>query len=137
MLDYVLALRGKAHEGITCLETAVRLNPLHPAWYHGDLAIAHHIAGNHAEAIACIHRLPASTPWRETRLAACHAVLGDAAATARHLDRAEAMSPGWNAQAVVDRWAELEHDADRSYLPREVALALEMRRKWQERSRTP
>lgn len=137
MLGYVLALRGKAHEGITCLETAVRLNPLHPAWYHGDLAIAHHIAGNHAEAIACIHRLPASTPWRETRLAACHAVLGDAAATARHLDRAEAMSPGWNAQAVVDRWAELEHDADRSYLQREVALALEMRRQMQERSGTP
>lgn len=50
------------------------------------------------------------------------------AGAARHLDRAEALSPGWDAQAMVDSWAELEHDADRSYLQREVALALELRR---------
>ena len=128
MLGYVLSLRGKPHEGIACLDAAVRLNPLHPAWYHGDLAIAHHIAGNHAEAIACIQRLPATDSWKETRLAACHAALGDAVGAARHLDHAEALTPGWDAQAMTDSWAELEHGADRSYMQREVALALEMRR---------
>lgn len=128
MLGYVLTLRGKPHEGIACLNAAIRLNPLHPAWYHGDLAIAHHIAGNHAEAIACIQRLPAMDAWRETRLAACHAALGDAAGAARHLDRAEALSPGWDAQAIVDSWAELELSTDRSYMQREVALALGLRR---------
>ena len=128
MLGYVLTLRGKPHEGIACLNAAIRLNPLHPAWYHGDLAIAHHVAGNHAEAIACIQRLPALDAWKETRLAACHAALGDATAAARHLDRAEALSPGWDAQAMVDSWAELEHDADRSYLQREVAMALQLQR---------
>jgi TolB-like protein len=127
MLGYVLSLRGKPHAGIACLETAVRLNPLHPAWYNGDLAIAHHIAGNHAEAIACIQRLPATDSWKETRLAACYAALGDAVAAARHLDRAEALTPGWDAQARANTWAELEHTADRSYLQREVALALEVR----------
>lgn len=128
MLGYVLTLRGKPHEGIACLNAAIRLNPLHPAWYHGDLAIAHHVAGNHAETIACIQRLPALDAWKETRLAACHAALGDATAAARHLDRAEALSPGWDAQAMVDSWAELEHDADISYLQREVRLAVQLRR---------
>lgn len=135
MLGYVLALRGKPHEGIACLEAAIRLNPLHPGWYHGDLAIAHHIAGHHGQAIACIQRLPGTDAWKQTRLAACYAVLGDAAAATRHLDRAESLSPGWNAQSMVDSWAELEHDADRSYLQREVALAIELRRQWRERDR--
>jgi TolB-like protein/tetratricopeptide (TPR) repeat protein len=134
ILGYVLALRGKPDEGIACIKAAIRLNPLHPDWYHGDLAIAHHIAGNHAEAIACIHRLPTTNAWTETRLAACHAALGDAAGAARHLDRAEEKSPGWDAQSIVDRWAELEHGADRTYLQREVALALEMRQRWQRKS---
>ncbi|MBC2836852.1 winged helix-turn-helix domain-containing tetratricopeptide repeat protein [Paragemmobacter straminiformis] len=133
MLGYVLALRGKPHEGIDCLDAAVRLNPLHPGWYHGDLAIAHHIAGNHAQAIACIQRLPGTDAWKQTRLAACHAALGDAAAAARHLDRAEALSPGFDALSAVNSWAELEHDADRSYLQREVALALDLRRQWKSR----
>lgn len=129
MLGYVLTLRGKPHEGIACLKAAIRLNPLHPAWYHGDLAIAHHIAGDHAQAIACLQRLPALDAWKETRLAACHAALGDAIGAARHLDRAETLSPGWDAQAIVDSWAELEHNSDRSYLQREVAQALELRRR--------
>jgi TolB-like protein len=127
MLGYVLALRGKPQEGIALIEAAIRNNPLHPAWYHGDLAIAHHIAGNHAEAIACIQRLPATNAWTETRLAACCAALGDAAGAARHLDLAEAKSPGWDAQSIVDSWAELGRDSERSYLRREVALALQLR----------
>ncbi|WP_137113176.1 winged helix-turn-helix domain-containing tetratricopeptide repeat protein [Rhodobacter sp. SY28-1] len=129
MLGYVLTLRGKPHEGIACLNAAVQLNPLHPDWYHGDLAIAHHIAGDHAEAIACMQRLPLLDAWKETRLAACHAALGNSAAAARHLDRAEALTPGWDAQAMVDSWAELEHEGDRKYMQREVALALELRRR--------
>jgi tetratricopeptide (TPR) repeat protein len=129
MLGYVLTLRGKPHEGIAFLNAAIRLNPLHPDWYHGDLAIAHHIAGDHAEAIACIQRLPVLDAWKETRLAACEAALGNASGAARHLDRADALSPGWDAQAMVDSWAELEHNSDRSYLQREVALAIELRRR--------
>lgn len=127
MLGYVLALRGKPLEGIALIEAAMRGNPLHPDWYHGDLAIAHHIAGNHATAIACLQRLPVLNAWKHTRMAACHATLGDVAGTVRHLDLAEKQSPGWDAQAMVDGWSELEHEADRSYLKREVALALDLR----------
>lgn len=76
-----------------------------------------------------MQRLPVLDAWKETRLAACHAALGDAPGAARHLDRAEALTPGWDAQAIVDSWAELEHDADRNYLQREVALALALRRR--------
>lgn len=127
MLGYVLALRGKPTEGIALLEAATRSNPLHPDWYHGDLAIANHIAGNHAETIAYLQRLPVLNAWKETRLAACHAALGDAEGAARHLALAEAKSPGWDAQAMVNGWSELEHESDRSYLRREVALALQLR----------
>lgn len=133
MLGYVLALRDKPHEGITCIEVVISLNPQHPSWYAGDLAIARQIAGHHAQAIACIQRLPATGAWKETRLAACHAVQGDAAGAARHLDRAESVSPGWNAQSVVDSRAELEHDADRNHLQREVAVTIELRRQWRDR----
>jgi TolB-like protein/tetratricopeptide (TPR) repeat protein len=128
MLGYVLALRGRPHEGIACIEAAIRLNPLHPAWYHGDLAIANHIAGHHAEAIACLQRLPVIDAWRATRLAACHAALGNAEAAIRYLARAEELSPGWDALAEASGWDELEHGAHRDYLRREVALALDMRR---------
>ncbi len=127
MLGYVLALRGKPREGIAHLEAAVRSNPLHPDWYHGDLAIAHHIAGDHAKTISYLQRLPVLSAWKETRLAACYAALGDAERAARHLDRAEEKSPGWDAQAMVTGWSELEHESDRGYLRREVALALQLR----------
>lgn len=127
MLGFVMAMRGRPEEGLVWMESGTRLNPLHPDWYHSDIAMALHMSGRPAEAIAHIQCLPRLDPWKETRLAACHAALGDAEGAARHLDRAEALRPGWDAEAVVRNWAEIEHGADRSYFLDQVRLAVAMR----------
>lgn len=127
MLGFVQAMRGRPAEGLRWMEEGARLNPLHPDWYHADMAIALHMSGRPADAIARIQCLPRMNAWKETRLAACHAALGNAEAAALHLDRAETLQPGWDALAAVARWAELEHAADRSYLVEQIRLAVAMR----------
>lgn len=127
MLGFVQAMRGRPDEGLHWMEEGARLNPLHPDWYHADMAIALHMAGRHSEAIARMQCLPKMNPWKETRLAACYAALGDAEAAARHLDRAEELSPGWDALDAVLSWAEIEHAADRSYYVEQVRRAVAMR----------
>lgn len=129
MLGFVLAMRGKPEEGLVWMEGGARLNPLHPDWYHADMAIALHMAGRFAEAIARIESLPRMNPWKETRIAACHAAMGDAEKAALHLTRAEALSPGWDALREVESWAEIEHGADRRYLVEQVRLAVAMRKR--------
>ncbi|HSF63487.1 MAG TPA: winged helix-turn-helix domain-containing protein [Paracoccaceae bacterium] len=128
LLGYVVTLRGRPEEGIDLIEAAIRLNPLHPDWYNADMALALHQAGRHAEAIARLQCLPVLSAWRETRLAACHAALGDARGAARHLARAEALSPGWDAMAETRGWAELEHPADLQRYVAEVERALAIAR---------
>ena len=39
-MGYLLVLRGSAEEGIAWMDRAVRLNPLHPDWYHFDRSMA-------------------------------------------------------------------------------------------------
>lgn len=127
MLGYVMAMRGRPEDGLRWMEAGARLNPLYPDWYHSDMAIALHMAGRYAEAIARIQCLPKMNAWKETRLAACHAALGDAEGAARHLDRAEALTPGWDAEAAVRNWAEVENGADRRYFLDQIGLAVAMR----------
>lgn len=127
MLGFVQAMRGRPEDGLRWMEAGARLNPLHPDWYHADMAIALHMAGRYAEAISRIQCLPRLDPWKETRLAACHAALGNAIAAARHLERAESLSPGWDALAAVRNWAEIENGADRRYFLDQIRLALAMR----------
>ncbi len=129
MLGFVLTMRGKPEEGLDWMEGGARLNPLHPDWYHADMAIALHMAGRFVEAIERIECLPAMNPWKETRMAACYAAIGDAERAALHLGRAEALSPGWDALREVESWAEIEHGADRSYLVEQTRLAVEMRKR--------
>jgi adenylate cyclase len=62
----------------------MRLNPFHPErfWFH--LARAQFVARRYAEAIEALSRLSAPDAMHHALLAACHARLGDAAATASH-----------------------------------------------------
>lgn len=136
MLGYVQSMRGKVVQGLRWMEDAARLNPLHPDWYNADIAVALHMAGRPAEAISRMQCLPKLNPWKETRLAACHAALGDAEAAALHLDRADALSPGWDALGEVERWAEIEHVADREYYAEQVRLAVRMRAERDSRMRS-
>lgn len=127
ILGYVIAMRGRPEEGLIWMEAGARLNPLRPGWYHSDMAIALHMAGRPAEAIAHIQCLPVTGAWKETRLAACYALMGDGLGAARHLAKAERASPGWDALAEVTRWAATNSEADRSYFVEQIKLALSMR----------
>jgi hypothetical protein len=126
MFGYVLTMRGRAEEGIGWIEAAIRLNPLHPDWYHCDLGCAMQLAGHHAEAISQMLCLPVVTAWRHTRIAACCAALGDAEGARRHLAATLAKEPGWDAVDEAERWNELEHAEDHARFVADVAAAVRM-----------
>ncbi len=122
----VLAMRGRAQEGLPWIERARALNPLHPDWYHIDFGIIHQMLGNHAQALAHLRSLPPSSPFRLTRMAACEAMLGHAEAAAACLNEAERLAPGWDAVAeAADSDAELARDRERFVA--EVAQAVALR----------
>ena len=75
-MGFVLALRGRPVEALAWLDRAVRVNPIHPDWYNSDRGIALYVAGDYAEALASLSKVPNRTPWGMTRIAACHAQLG-------------------------------------------------------------
>ncbi len=109
LMGYLRTMRGAPAEGVDWLQRAVALNPLHPAWYNADLAVALHHAGRHREAIAQLQMVPRTSALRHTRLAGCHAALGDLGAAAHHIAEAKAAIPGWNPVEDFRRRVEVEH----------------------------
>lgn len=77
-LGFVLALCGRAEEGIRQIHRAMRLNPFHPPWYWADLSVALYTARRYEEALEACRRTVGvnSKPWTHARLAACYAWLG-------------------------------------------------------------
>ena len=126
-MGLVLAMRGQPERGLDWLERARELNPLHPDWYHTDMAITLQMLGRYREAIAQLQCLPPHSPWHLSRLAACHAMAGDAEAAARCLARAEALHPGWDAAAELRKATMLEHEADIAQALAEIGRALAAR----------
>jgi DNA-binding winged helix-turn-helix (wHTH) protein/TolB-like protein/tetratricopeptide (TPR) repeat protein len=124
MLGHVATMRGRPTEAIDWLRRAMALNPLHPPWYASDLGIALHHAGRHAEAIAQFRMMPTMTDWRHTRLAACHAALGDVAAAAAHIAAAKALTPGWDPVEEFRRGLEVEHPEHLAPILREIDAAV-------------
>ncbi len=121
---YVLAIRGKAADALAMMEEAILLNPLHPDWYHYNLAKIFQQLGRHAEAIPRIECLPVRSRWKEVRLAACYAALGNARAAREHLALAEAQEPGWNPLAAIRDWPEFELAEDEAAFTADVARAI-------------
>jgi adenylate cyclase len=73
----VLAIAGRAEEGVEAIHRAMRLNPIHPDWYWGGLAYALYAARRYEEALDANRRLGASKrPWVIARGAACLAQMG-------------------------------------------------------------
>jgi len=77
-LGLVLALSGRAEEGVTQIHRAMRLNPFHPPWYWADLSIALYTARRYEEALEACRLMVGfnGKPWVRARLAACYAWLG-------------------------------------------------------------
>ena len=122
----VLTMRGHPEEGLDWLNRACALNPLHPDWYHIDIAIAYQMLGRYTDALAHLRSLPETSAFRFMRMAACEALLGNPEGAAAYLDRAEALSPGWNALTEA---ADVEQElaADRKRFVAEVARAIALR----------
>jgi tetratricopeptide (TPR) repeat protein len=92
-MGYLLVLRGRVDEGIAWMDRAVRLNPLHPDWYHFDRSMALYLAGDYAGAAERLQRIPRLGPWGLVRLGASQALAGDCSGAADTLVRLKALSP--------------------------------------------
>jgi TolB-like protein/tetratricopeptide (TPR) repeat protein len=74
---YALAIVSRAEEGIGLIRYAMRLNPFHPDWYWGNLAIAQYTARHYEEALDAYRQSGRRAAfWWIAWMAACYAQLG-------------------------------------------------------------
>jgi TolB-like protein/tetratricopeptide (TPR) repeat protein len=123
-MGYLLTMRGRPIEALTWLDRAVRINPIHPDWYHYDRAMAFYSAGDYQSAIDSHSKLPATAPWRLTRLAACHAQLGNFVEARRLVAEIRRIAPGCSPMEYARQCAVFEHAADIEHFAEGVAKAL-------------
>lgn len=95
-MGYLLVMRGRPDEGLAWLLRAVRLNPLHPAWYHFDISMAHFTLGRFRDAAESLQRIPDPGSWGLSRLALCHLRLGDLPAARALVDRIRRETPDFD-----------------------------------------
>ncbi len=124
-MGFLLAMRGRPVEALKWLDRAVRINPIHPDWYHADRGIALYAAGEYAEAIASFSRLPNATPWRMARLAGCHAQLGNLAEARRLIGDARRMAPDFSPLDVAHRFLVYEHAGDAAHIVEGIQKAFD------------
>jgi TolB-like protein/DNA-binding winged helix-turn-helix (wHTH) protein len=120
----VLDIRGRAAEALEWIDRAIALNPLHPAYYHTDRSYPLFFLGRYEESAAELALLPRLSVRQETRLAATLALAGRMEEAARHLDRAEAMEPGWRHMEVTRESYRCERPEDLEHLLAGVRAAL-------------
>jgi DNA-binding winged helix-turn-helix (wHTH) protein/Tfp pilus assembly protein PilF len=123
-MAYVLTMRGRPVEALGWFDRAVRINPIHPDWYHSDRGIALYAAGEYAEALASFSRVPAQTPWRIARLASCHAQLGHQEQARRLMTEVRCMAPDFSPLDIAHRFLVYEHAADADHVAEGIAKAL-------------
>lgn len=123
-MAFLLTLRGRPAEALQWLDGAVRLNPIHPDWYHYDRALAFYAIGQYRAAAASLSRLPVLEPGARTRLAACHAQLGELDVASRHMALLRRLHPRFSPLNYVDKSLAFELPADAEHLSAGVIKAL-------------
>lgn len=121
---FLLTLRGRPDEALRWLDAAVRLNPLHPDWYHYDRALAFYAIGQYRAAAASLSRLPTVEPGAITRLAACHAQLGELDIASEHMALLRQRYPRFSPLNYVGKSLAFEQVADAEHLSAGVMKAL-------------
>jgi TolB-like protein/Flp pilus assembly protein TadD len=111
-MGYLLVLRGRAKEGIAWMDRAVRLNPLHPDWYHHDRSMALYLIGDYAGATDRLRRIPRLTSWALTRLGASQAMMGDTAGAKSTRAQLRELEPNFDPVDYASRGIVFEHQRD-------------------------
>jgi TolB-like protein/Tfp pilus assembly protein PilF len=123
-MGYLLTMRGKPFEALAMLDRAVRINPMHPEWYHYDRSMTLYSAGDYKGAIDCISKLSAKSPWRLTRLAACHAQLGSLDAARQLIAEIRTTAPDFSPIDFARNGMAFEHASDVEHFAEGVAKAI-------------
>lgn len=121
-MGYLQAMRGRAESGLSYIDRAFRLNPLHPAWYYFDRGDTLFCLGHYREAAASFACLPRKDAWHLTRLAASQAMAGDKVEAVACCEAARRLDPDLTVEAILrDVLYELAQDRER--LRQGLALA--------------
>jgi tetratricopeptide (TPR) repeat protein len=123
-MGYLLSMRGRPVEALAALDNAMRINPIHPDWYHYDRAIALYSAGDYRAALVCMSKVPSKTPWRLTRLAGCHAQLGELKEAQRIMAEVKRIAPDFSPMQFAQTGIAYEHASDVEHVVAGVAKAL-------------
>lgn len=122
-MGYLLTMRGRPLEALKWLDRAVRMNPIHPDWYHCDRGMALYAAGDYRGAVESLSRLPPKSPWRLTRLAACHAQLGNLGEARRLMAEVRRIAPEYSPLNCARQCLAFEHASDTEHLVEGVEKA--------------
>jgi DNA-binding SARP family transcriptional activator/TolB-like protein/Tfp pilus assembly protein PilF len=90
----VLAALGEHEDGDTPYGEAMRINPFHPEWYWVTLGDAFLAARRYADGIEAYKRRTRPLVWVMTRMAICHAHLGQAAEAREMTSAHSGVEPG-------------------------------------------
>ncbi len=112
----VFALRGRAEEALIWMNAAVRLNPLHPAYYHANFGIALYALRRYADAAKALKRIPSAGPWTHARLAACYSQSGQTAEARLEADEILRARPDFSTAEFLRSSVLLERAEDREHL---------------------
>lgn len=123
-MGYVLTMRGRPVEALGWFDRAVRINPIHPDWYHSDRGIALYAAGEYAEALASFSKVPSNTPWRVARMASCHAQLGHLEQARRLMAEVRRLAPDFSPTDIAHRFLVYEYAADADHVAEGMVKAL-------------
>ena len=94
---YLSYLAEKA-DGLTCVDLAFERNPLHPAWYWQQRAIALFAHGRYEEVVSSLQRITEETEVAYLYLAAAYAQLNQSKEAKQQVQRLHQMNP----QANID-----------------------------------
>jgi adenylate cyclase len=112
----LLALRGRPEEALDWVDAAVRLNPLHPPWYHSQFGIALYSLRRFAEAAQALKRVPHPGTWLLARLAACYAQLERNAEIQETVAEVLRLRPDFSTAEYMRKSVLLERREDRELL---------------------
>jgi len=108
MLGAYFVYAGRHARGLALLSESMRLNPLHPTWYHYSFVVRHVLDGDYAQALARLEHVDMKTfQWTLILRAALLALLGNGNAAAAYRDF-RAAYPDFDVADNLGRWIRSE-----------------------------